>query len=314
LGVVEAFETPLTSNLISARIHKQASLEVDSQIKSAFAQLNRKRELDGKISHQLNPRYRIIYRPHFQNRAGKREYVLDLGEIDFGYLALLVEKDVSLSTKEYLREKIRAVGEQLPKSLQSTDEYFNALSEGLLGVQMVLITSDGYTLLRRRRKHVLEYPEAWDVSFSGYCGVNAVNKDKATELDIWYTVKYELEKEIGLLRADLRDIVFTGLHYSKTSGTTVVLGYWKIKSTRAELASTLNEKYPTGPTVFTTTEKAEEIYLWHSDNMIVEFDGPSIARALKRAERPQPIVVPAARASFILALTAERKPTVGLES
>lgn len=151
-----------------------------------------------------------------------------MGEIDFRYLALRQEKGVDLAVKEYVRQKINAVAVRLPAHLQSKDPDLNAENAGLLGVQMVLVTSDGYTLLRRRGKHVLEYPQAWDVSFSGYSGVNVIQGD---HFDLGNTVEFELDKEIKRLRGEPGEIRFTALHLSKPSGTTVMLGFWDVKTT-----------------------------------------------------------------------------------
>jgi hypothetical protein len=318
LGVINVFRPTLTPDNISAKVHKQAKLDFDNRIKVAFNELNRLRESQGKRPFYSNPRYRLIKPPHFQ--SGKKNFVLDLGEADFAYVALLLENDVDVSIKKYVRKKIHMVANQLPKHLQSVDSKINGLNEGQLGVQMVLITADGYTLLRKRGQSVLEFSNAWDISFSGYCGQNALLKTegKEDELDIGVTVRFELEKEIGLISADPRSIVFTGLHWSNVTGTTGIVGYWQIQASRSELASCLNKKFPGGATVFETTEKANEVYVWDNKNILVEFDGPIIAQALQQAEKSlsnnHPAIVPIARSSLLLALSALGKSTAGLEN
>ena len=318
LGVINVFRPTLTPDNISAKVHKQAKLDFDDNMKVAFHELNRLKESQGKHPFYSNPRYRLIKPPHFQ--SGKKNFVLELGEADFAYVALLLDNDVDVSIKKYVRKKIHMVANQLPKHLQSFDSKINGLNEGQLGVQMVLITTDGYTLLRRRGQSVLEFSNAWDVSFSGYCGQNALltTESKQEELDIGVTVRFELEREIGIISADPRSIVFTGLHWSNLTGTAGVIGYWQIQASREELASCLNKKFPAGATVFETTEKANEVYVWDNKNILVKLDGPIIAQALQKAEKSlsnnHPTIAPIARSSLLLALSALGKSTDSLEN
>lgn len=314
LGAIAIFKPSLDRNGITAKLHKQASLKLDTKMKTAFDQLNQRRRSLGRLEYFASTRYRLIRLPQFYELAGEMIFVLDIAEINFVYFALLQEDDVDVSMKEYVRDKMRAVAERLPKQLQGNDDELSAMNAGLLGVQMVLITSDGYTHLRRRGASVLEHPNKWDVSFSGYSGINVFSDN---DFDIGNTVEYELEYEIRRLNADPRGMKFTGLHFSRTSGTAVMLGYWSIEATARELASYLNEKYQRLSLVFDSTIKAKEKYVWDTKNMIVQFDGPAIAESLYHADpsisdNPD-ILMPAARASLILALTAHNKSIVGLE-
>lgn len=314
IGAAEVFKTPLSHNRIRGEVHKELTLGLDQKIKSALNILNAKREASNKKPHYAYQRYRIVQPPFYKKKQGCTEFILELAEIDFAYLALLNEPDVDLVTKRYVNKLISKLLARIPERLETADPYFNIFNKGLLGLQMVIITSDGYTLFRRRSRDVLEYPESWDVSFSGYCGPNAVfSRDNENQIEIWRTAKYELERELGVLRADPRDIVFTGLHRSDTSGTTVLLGYWKIQSTRDELAANLNEKYPKGATVFDTTIDTEEVYVKNAKNLISKFDELDIFNRLKKAEmllsNREASLLPAAHASLLLALSTEGKPT-----
>jgi hypothetical protein len=212
-----------------------------------------------------------------------------------------------MPVKMSVREEIQRVESKLPRSLRTDDLLLNGRIEGQLGIQMVLITADGYTLLRKRGKSVLEYPDAWDVSFSGYCGQNAVSRSKKGQLDVGYTVRYELDNEIkGAVRANPREITFTALHVNSVTGTTVLTGYWRIEEDRNDLAKYLNKRYPKGATVFETTEFPKEVYVYDNKNMLVDSSGPVIAQALTQAEQSlgneQFTMVPAGRVALLLAL------------
>ncbi|MBC7998001.1 MAG: hypothetical protein IAF58_08670 [Leptolyngbya sp.] len=313
LGAIDVFQPPLTRNLIEAKSYAKARLKADIKIEAAFDFLNQKRRAVGKFEHYPHLRYRIIKRPQLQEKHSKQFYVIDLGEIDFQYLALLQEPGVDLATKEYIKQKIETSAKSLPSSFQSLDSRLNSRNAGLLGVQMVLITSDDYILLRRRGIHVLEWSQAWDVSVSGYSGNRVFENGK---FDIGNTVEYELDEEIRKLRGDPREIFFTGLHLSERSGTTVMLGYWKVQATSDELRSYIHKKTNDTPLVFDTNILPKEKFVWDYKNMIVEFDGPTIAKALPRAEKTlskKPYsFVDASMASLVLALAANGKSTEGL--
>lgn len=311
-GAIEVFKNPLPHNRIRGKVHKELTLGLNKKLKAALEKLNAEREFSDKKPHYANQRFRIIRPASYQTTHERLEFVLDLAEIDFTYLALLNEPSVDSKTKEYVNNLINKSAKNLPKRLETIDPHLNIFNKGLLGLQMVIITSDGFTLLRRRSKDVLEYPEAWDVSFSGYCGLNSLSKDNLNEIETWRTAKYELERELGVLRADPRNIVFTGLHRSYTSGTTVLLGYWKIESTRDELAANLSEKYPKAGNVFDTTIDTEEVYVRRAKNLISEFDGYEILKDLKGAEarlsNKVASLLPAAHTSLLLALSATNRP------
>jgi hypothetical protein len=97
-----------------------------------------------------------------------------------------------------------------------------------------------------------------------------------------------------------------------------MLGYWQVQASREELASSLNKKFPAGATVFETTEKANEFFVWDNKNILVNLDSSSIVHALQMAEKSasnnQPNIAPIARSSLILALNALGKSTDGLQT
>jgi hypothetical protein len=140
--------------------------------------------------------------------------------------------------------------------------------------------------------------------------------NRKIRLDIKDTVQFELEREIGLLRADPRSIAFTALHIYPLTGTTVLTGYWMVQETRNDLAKYLNKKYPKGAMVFETTELANEVFVWDNKNMLVEFNGPAIAQALAQAKQlsgnERFTIVPAAHTALLLALHSCGKSTEGL--
>ena len=160
----------------------------------------------------------------------------------------------------------------------------------------------------------MENPERWDVSFSGYTGTNAFNGEA---FDLGITAEYELEYEIRTLSADPRNMGFTGMHFCQASGTTVMLGFWKIEARADELAACLSTKYRKHIPVFDTTIRAKEKYVWDSKNIIVPFDAVAIATQLHAADPAMThyptVLVPAARSSLLLSLHANGKETTALE-
>jgi hypothetical protein len=313
-GAKDVFQSNLQPENVIVRIHKVASLDFDNHMISAFQEINRLRESQGKKPYFANPRYRVIKCPYLRDD----HYIIDVGEADFAHVALLVEPEVPLSIKSYVREKIQHRASKMPKYLRTDDLLLNGLTEGQLGIQMVLVTTDGYTLLRKRGQSVLEYGGAWDVSFSGYCGQNQLRPGRRNQLGVERTAQFELEREIGLMGADPRFIEFTALHVNPLTGTTVLTGYWQIQEKRNDLAKYLNKKYPKAATVFETTELANEVYVWDNKNILVEFSGPVIAQALTQAEHllgnGQFVMVPAAYTALLSALRSLGKSTKGLAS
>jgi hypothetical protein len=62
--------------------------------------------------------------------------------------------------------------------------------------------------------------------------------------------------------------------------------------------------------VFKTSKKAEEEFVWDTENIIVDFDGNEIAAALKKAGTGIDTLMPEARVALNLALQVLGKPTL----
>jgi hypothetical protein len=133
---------------------------------------------------------------------------------------------------------------ELPQELKNDHKYINEYNYIPLGVEIVLITNDAKTLLRRRGKNVATSRYEWDVSFSGYCG-NTDLVGEEQELQMWVTVKNEFLEEIdNNIPGDTNNIYFTTLHRNNITRATDLLGYWKVEISSKELANLLSHKYP----------------------------------------------------------------------
>jgi hypothetical protein len=182
-------------NRIIANVHDEFSLRTDPTIRAALAHVNELRERRRLKPHYDATRFRLICEP----RLTGREIELDLAPIDFAYLIMLNDMSVDNSTKQHVRAKIREIAELVPKNLQSGHPTLNAFNYHPLGVQIVLVTKDDRTLLRKRGEHVLLANFEWEVSYSGYCGDKDV---RGRELDVTLTAQRELRREIAVLPAD----------------------------------------------------------------------------------------------------------------
>jgi hypothetical protein len=151
------------------------------------------------------------------------------------------------------------------------------------------------------------------VSYSGYCGQD--DRCSTGDIDLGSTIEHELQNEIGALSADSRKMVLTGLHVNAKSGAVDVLCVWQLEANTAELVDQLSGKYPNLRKVFETTKKAVEPFVWDSENLIVDFSGPAIARALRRvssSERDPVALIPEAFVCLWRSLEASGYPTTQL--
>jgi len=220
------------------------------------------------------------------------------------------DEEADSFTKQRVREALSKVREPLSAGLRSDHPHFNVHSYNILGTEICLMASDGFTLLRKRGKHVLTGKRRWDVSASGHPVPYDVTHD---QLDLTRTVQREVEDEIGGISGDPRRIIFTGLHRNKTSGDIDLLAFWPIDDSAERLGKLITEKYPDQRTrIFKTTRRARESYVWDTDNLIIEFDGHIILQALQDEGVSLEDFVPEALACLELALMAHDRPTLGL--
>jgi hypothetical protein len=250
-------------------------------------------------------RFRLISEP----RITEIGIELDLAPMDFTYRMILDEESVEESVKEHVLAKIREIAGLIPNGLQSSHPTFNAFNSHPLGVEIVIVTKDQRTLLRKRGESVLLARSEWDVSYSGYCG----DKDmlRRRKLDVALTVQRELQREIGVLPADPSEILFTGIHRNTVTGAIDVLGVWPTELRTEKLAKLITDKYPGLGTEFETTERADEDFVWGTKNLIVDFNTHAISQAIKNigiSEGRPAHLIPEAFASLVLALKATGNP------
>lgn len=227
--------------------------------------------------------------------------------------ALLKDQKAPASVKDYIEGRIRGVATQICRDLRPMDPVLNAYNPIPLGVEMVLVTRDGMTLLRKRGKDVATASGEWDVSFSGYCGDKDIDR-RTGELDLGLTAKHELEEEIGTMPAEPTDIRFTGLHRNTVTKAIDVLGYWQVEADTDELVRLITRKHPGKRKVFSTSKRAPEAFVWDTGNVVVNFEASDIASLLSQLQFSDDRstggfrFMPEAFASLVLALKACGKP------
>jgi len=266
----------LKSHQVVTRIYDEYSLKFDNYIQTALNELNAKKVAQRKKEIYPATNFRLIHPPI----RSESEVELHMAPINFVHFAILNDENASPSAKEYIQKQIKqtALNIHRQKHLHSDHPTINASNYHPLGIEIVILTNDGKTLLRQRGSNVMLSKMAWDVSFSGYCG-EADRSDN--ELDLGLAVQHKLRKEIGILPADPSEIIFTGLHRNKVTGAIDMLGLWKTEATTEELVKFLTKDYPGTKRVFQTARKAEEPFVWDTKNLIVEFESIEISKAMK---------------------------------
>lgn len=292
-------------NQIITRVHDEYALDIDKQIRATFDSLNIQRRNQGLKEYYSSIRFRLIHPP----RISDTEIELHLAPINFACLVMLTDPYAPTTIKEHVQQQIREIASRIPKRLQTTDAVLNPHNYYPLGIEIVILTKDGRTLLRKRGASLLISDLDWDVSYSGYCG-ETERIDQ--ELDIGLTVEHELKREIGTLTADHREILFTGLHRNIATGSIDILGVWKTEAKTDELVELLTEKYPGITKVFGTTKKAEEPFVWDAKNLIVIFQADEITRGLKEARSSVYGLIPEGLVSLVLALEANGQSALNL--
>jgi hypothetical protein len=287
----------LFRNQVVAKIHHDYALDFDSYIGEALERVNIERRNTGLEEYFASTRYRIIRPP----KVSSSDIELHLAPMDFAYLILLKDPRVPAAVKANIREKISQVANRIPKHLRSNHSYLNGYNYFPLGIEIVLITKDGRTLLRKRGSSVLTETIEWDVAYSGYCGDADIIKSQQDKLDIAATITHERNREIGPMPADPREIVITGLHRNTRTGAIDILGYWKTEASTELLVSLLSKKHVGITRVFKTTEKALEAFVWDTNNLIVDFDWVEIDRALSQTKATIHHLIPEALICLMLA-------------
>lgn len=266
----------LTTKEITARVHCEYEPKYSKIIATKFKELNKSQQSKGMVGYYTRKGYRIITFPKIESNA----LALDLAPLNYAFVALLKDEETSTATKRQIQNKIREAIRKVPKRLISNDLYFNAHSYNLLGILVCLITSDGKILLRKRGRSVLTARNRWDVSIGGHVQSEDAANNK---LDLVRTVQREAQCEIGNIVGDPGKIVFTGLHRNREYGDIDIFALWPVKNTAAEIRELISDNRNSNQQKkrFITTKKAPESYVWDSENLLVEFNGPRILGTLQ---------------------------------
>ncbi len=303
--LVQDFHLP--RNRITAYIHEELAfhLEDESILVDKFDEQNSIRAKQNKVKYFNSVRYRIISTPKLEN--GK--LVLHLAPLDFAVLSIYKNPDTDSSIKKVIEHRLKEIENKIPPELDIQDQYFNPQNINLLGTEICLITSDNKILLRKRGKSVLFGEDNWDVSVSGYCGsADLINQGK--EIDFSKTVQEETRREIGIIKGEPTNIMFTGIHYNEVTGANDLLGYWRIQSSAKSLRKLIIPNTIEKENLFKTNEKALEEFVWDTYNFMEEFSSETIEKALKEAGIKPTSFEPEALWSLKLALKNIRKEEI----
>lgn len=291
---------------IAAQVYQKHEPNFSNDILTAFNELNSRKRSRGLEGYYLGQRFRPIMPPQIVANTVR----LELAPINYAFVALMKDNEVSMSTKQKVQNEISRYAKRLPRSLISNDQVFNFNNYNLLGIMICLITSDRFTLLRRRGTSVLTGGQKWDVSVSGH----PVPDDlRGNFLDVARTVQRETENELGVINGDPRKIVFTGLHLNKTSGDIDLLAYWPIENSAEQVQEMITEKHSDkNARIFRTAKRARESYVWDTDNLLVEFNGALIMQAFAHEGTTIESLLPESVVCLELALIAHNLPSFGL--
>jgi hypothetical protein len=287
----------LQRHRIITRIHEAYALELDPTTSKTLDSLNVQRRSQKYIPYHPGRCYRLISAP----TVNDSEVILNLAPINYACFVMVNDRDVPRAVKKYTQDRINDMASRMPQSFQTSHPILNAYNHVPLGTQIVIITRDRKTLLRKRGKSVAFSPKKWSMAFGGHCSENDVGD---AGLDLGLTAENELRREIGTLTLDTRDIIFTGLHCNTRTGSNCVLGFWQLEAGVDELASLLTDKYPGEMKVFKTTKRTEEGFVFDCKNIIADFTARDILKALTKARSSISKLIPECFAALILALNA----------
>jgi hypothetical protein len=224
------------------------------------------------------------------------------------------DEDTPLAVKQQVQSVIMQAARKLPKRL-ADGSYLFAQGYNLIGTGTCLVTRDGYTLLRRRGRHVLRGNEQWDQSVSGHPTPDDVD-DKTNLLDFAATVQRETLEEIGPINGDPRKIVFVGLvalHPNRVLGDMNISAVWPIENSAAELQELITGKRSAPQvTIFKTQKRARESYVWDTENILIPFESSSILQGCQTLNITFSDFVPEALLGLELALSSQNKGSLGV--
>lgn len=298
-GLIDSF--CLRRHQVVAHVHEAYALKFDPQMGRGLEELNAKRQVHHLKAYYESTCFRLIF-PPLHTDSGIE---LHLAPISFAYVIALTDQAMPADIKQHAHKQLDEVANRIDHRLPNSHRFLNGRNFHPLGTEIVLITKDNRTLLRKRGASVMLATVEWDVSYSGYCR----EEDKLSEgnLDIAHTAERELVYEIGTIPADNRLITFTGLYRNPTTGAIDMLAFWKTEAEVELIVNLLAKKYPNLKKVFKTTRQTNEQYVWDAQNLIVDFNGPAIDKALRdigSREQKALQLIPEARMALGLALKA----------
>lgn len=313
-------DPPIPYHGVELNVYKECSLDLlDEFSERALKNYNTFRKNQGLIRFYPGVVYRVLRPPTLAHDNGKRLQV-DLSILNFAYYALLKADSVEQRDKDHVKDKIAEVADRIPVELHGDHPSINRYSATPMGIVMVLITQDDFTLLRRRGKSVLEGPMKWEASFGGYCEVGNVEGDV---LSIRSVADMELEEELaGTLPRNPRGLSFTGVCRNIRSGAIDILGYWRLDATARQLVEVINSKHQaeilrelesTGKAHFETTSKARDEFVHDYHNLLVKCETTIIEETLQQAEISRSSLIPEARMALDLALQSNGQRRLRLE-
>lgn len=245
---------------------------------AAFEKINDTRRNRGLLPYYDAVRFLPVSHPAREETTS--EVCLEVARIDYSVYATLLDTD-SPEAREHALSLLR-------KADRSGFLAGYGCAEtpiGLLGVQVCLVTSDQRLLLRRRGGNVAFARDRWDVSVSGFCGTVDVSGER---VNLVHTVRNEVERELGAVKADPRQIRLLGIFRNGSTGAFDVLCYWRTDLSSRDLVRLLTEKDTEQRAVFDTGVQALEEYVWDYKNLVVPAHPELVAHAWRQCRiRPE---------------------------
>jgi hypothetical protein len=300
LNLLERFR--LRRPQLHIRVHHRLKLRPNPEELRLFEALNDVRRSKGLEPQYASDRFRVLGDPLLKNG----ELYLDVAP--FNYVSFAATRDGSTSAQR--QEELRARLADLRWSGAGKAARLDPLRLVPLGTEIVLVTSDGKTLLRRRGASVQTETASWDVSVSGYVspGDLITVPGRQTEVDIARTVVSEVTNEIGVMAGgNPADMIFLGLHNNRESGAIDVLVLWPIGITARELAALIHRRSVGTRVRFRTTLKSREPFVQDTDNLIVDFAPSDCLSAVREIHRQGDKFMPEALLCLAMALGALRQ-------
>jgi hypothetical protein len=161
----------------------------------------------------------------------------------------------SYKPTEDLLQSIKNYKEKFPPTLDRVDDrveerFISPRNFVPLGLEALVITNDGYALLRYRDKTSTVGGGEWDVSFSGYARfdtewcVNRIEHGdlRVFELNLSRWAQKEFERETGVEEhfLNVEEGLVVGVHRNIKSGAVDILAYFRVDCTAKEIAKKIH--------------------------------------------------------------------------